>query len=304
MTAADLFGQAAEIIGEALISPVRTAVANGTAVFACCLLSALGAGWEGKDAAVRLASVLAVAAVSLSGVRSLIGSAGEALEELTLLSGTLIPTLASALASTGHAGTAGAGTAAFMLFSDLIAALEKSVIMPLVYAYLAVSIGHAAFGGGLGGLKSAIKWAVNTLVTLLATGYILALKAASAIASSADAAAVKLTKAAISNLVPVVGRVVSDAAESVASGMVLVKNSAGAAGLIAIITLTAGPVLTAAANYIALKLASALAEPISGGAAAGLASDVATAMGWSVACCALAALGLFLAVVTALEVSV
>ncbi|MGX8698476.1 MAG: stage III sporulation protein AE [bacterium] len=297
-------GAPLEILEEAVFrgeEPLRAALGLAAAVLAAALLGAVGESFEGAGGTVRLAALLGIAGIGSAGLGSLLGSASQALEEIFIFSNALLPVMASALAASGLAGAAGTQTGLFLLFSDLLAALEREVLMPLVYAYLALSVGAAAFGGGLGALKKAVKWGVNLLLGALAGGYMLFLKTSWAVAASADAAAVKVAKAALQNLVPVVGKIVSGAAESVAAGALVLKNALGAFGLTALLALAVGPILRAAVSYLALKLVSALAEPLAGGELAGVIADLATAMAWAVAACFLAALALFLAVVTALE---
>ena len=61
--------------------------------------------------------------------------------------------------------------------------------------------------------------------------------------TSADAAAIKTAKMAISRAVPVVGGILADAADSVLAGAGAVKNTVGAAGLLAVLAVCLLPLM-------------------------------------------------------------
>ncbi len=264
--------------------PIKGAIKNAAAVFAASLLTALCAAFTGEGGGInasRLAGVLAVTAAAVGGMGSMIGSCERAMDELCAFSAALLPTMASASAVTGTAVSSAANFAAASLFMALMTSLTKSVIVPLVYAFVAASAASAAFGGMISSAVKLIKWAINTLLIVIATAFTLYLTITGAISARVDAAAVKLTRTAIGNLVPVVGRIIADASESVAAGLDALRSAAGVIGMIAIIAIAAGPVIKAAANHLAFKAAAALSEPIAGKEISALIGDIGTAMGFS-----------------------
>ena len=76
-------------------------------------------------------------------------------------------------------------------------------------------------------------------------------------ASTADAAAVQATRAAI-GVLPVVGGIISDAAGTVLSGAAVMKSSIGIAGTLGVLALCLTPVLRLAARYLLYKIAAFL----------------------------------------------
>ena len=244
-------------------------------------LCAAFTGEGGGVNASRLAGTLAVAAAAMGGVGSMIGSCERAIDDLCAFSAALLPTLATASAATGTAASSAANLAAASLFMALMSSLTKNVIVPLIYAFVAASAASAAFGGMISSAVKLLKWAINTLLIVISTAFTLYLTITGVISSRVDAAAVKLTRTAIGNLVPVVGRIIADASESVAAGFDTLRSAAGVIGMIAIIAIAAGPVIKAAANHLAFKAAAALSEPIAGKEISSLIGDIGTAMGFS-----------------------
>ena len=88
------------------------------------------------------------------------------------------------------------------------------------------------------------------LVLSLFTGY---MAITGVISGTADAAAVKVTKMAISGAVPVVGGMLSNATETVLAGAAAVRATAGVLGLLAILAITAAPFFEAGGAIPALE---------------------------------------------------
>ena len=80
--------------------------------------------------------------------------------------------------------------------------------------------------------------------------------------SSADGLAIKLTKFAASNLVPVVGGILSESVETVMGCSQVIKNSVGICGIIATLYLCLAPMLKLGASIIVLRISAAVMEPV------------------------------------------
>ena len=169
-------------------------------------------------------------------------------------------------AATGGITAAAARQGATVLFSQLLIGAMDQLLIPLVYAYVAVSCAHAAVGNpGLERLAGLLKGAATALLTGLLLAFVGYLTASGAIAGSVDAAAVKAAKLAISRAIPVVGGVLADASESVLAGAGALRGTVGAAGLIVVLAICLGPFLRLALQYLVYKgtgaLCAAVAQP-------------------------------------------
>lgn len=288
---------------ENMSEPVTSAVKNGVAVLTVSALCAVaGVFADGASVRyVRIAGILSAALISLTGVRSLVGAAFEAMDELYIFSGALLPTLAAAAAASGSITGGAVKLAASTLFLDVLVTAANKLIMPMIYAYVAASAASCAFGGAVKSAVKLIKWCVNTMLTVLVTVFTAYISVTGLIASTADAAAVRVTKTAISTLLPVVGKLVADASDSITSGFAVVKNAAGAFGILVIIAVTAGPFVRLAANYLVFKAAAALAEPFAGEGLADFISDIGTALGFAMAAVGACAAVLYISVVATLK---
>ena len=122
---------------------------------------------------------------------------------------------------------------------------------------------------------------------------------------SADAATVKAAKFTISNLVPVVGGIISDTAETLLAGASVLRNGAGVFGMLAVLGICVVPFLYLGAHYLMYKLAAALAATVSGdGRVTGLIDAVGTAFGLILAMTGSCAVLLIVAMISAVSATV
>jgi len=112
------------------------------------------------------------------------------------------------------------------------------------------------------------------------TGYI---SITGIVSGSADAAAVKAVKIAISGIVPVVGNIISDASESILVSAGLMKNTVGIYGFLAVTAVWIGPFLQIGTQYILLKLTAAVSSVITGKNGSVLVRDLSGVMGFLLA---------------------
>ena len=139
--------------------------------------------------------------------------------------------------------------------------LSRDLVLPLIEAYLAVTISSALFDNPLLQAASRIaKWCACTLMSLLTLGFCTYIGLSGVISGSADAVAVKAAKSLLSTTLPVVGGILSDSASGMLAAASLIKNSAGVFCLIAVCTICVVPFATLAVKLLVFKAAAALSS--------------------------------------------
>lgn len=244
---------------------VRSAALLMAIVFLCSLADSLSELGNGVDKqAVRLAGAGGVALVALSDMTSLIGLGRETIRQLSGFTTFLMPVMTTAAAAGGSAVSAPVKQAATLLFSNLLTNLINSVLMPMTLGYAAMCVASAAIGGvRLQPLCKLLRWAVTTMLTgilIVYTGY---LTVSGAVATTADAAAVKAAQMAISGFVPLVGGILSDATGAVLSGASLLRNSIGIFGVIGVLGFCLIPFMRLGVQFLLYKLIAALSGLLS-----------------------------------------
>ncbi len=107
-------------------------------------------------------------------------------------------------------------------------------------------------------LRSLTKWITTALITLFTA--VTSLYGMSA--PPMDELGKKTLKFTVSSAVPVVGGFLSDSADTVLCGARLIKNAAGAAGIITVCAICFVPVLKVFVIQLVLKAGSAVCEPV------------------------------------------
>ena len=292
--------------GAQLDGLIRRSLRLGLKLMAVVLLCGLaeGACLEGRSGglqAVEMAGALAVTALTVSDMTVMVGLGRETIAKMDDFSGLLLPAMATLTAATGGVSGAAVRQGATVLCSSLLIRGIDGLLVPLLYAYIAACCAHAALGSdGLKKLAALIKGTIVFLLTaglLVFVGY---LTASGAIAGSADAAAVKAAKMTISRAIPVVGGILSDAAETVLAGAGILRNAVGVFGMLAVLCMCVAPFLQLGIHYLAYKITAALSATVSAGRIAGLIDAISSAFGLVLGMTGASALLLLVSMVSAI----
>ena len=266
----------------------------------CAMAGALCTG-KAIPEYIQVAGCCAASMLIAGNMDSVIAQAASALAQLSDYSKAAIPAVFTAAAACGAVVSASARYGAVCLAIDVLMSAAQRLVIPLIYAYLAVSVSSSIFSNQL--LKAAAritKWCATTVmtgITIVVSGYI---TVTGLIAGSGDAVAVKTARTVISGTLPVVGGILSDAAAVVLSAASIIKNAAGAFSLIAVCALCAGPFAVLSVKMLVFRAAAA--DMLPGGKLSGLINDVGTALSMLlglVGCCGIM---LFISIMSAIKV--
>lgn len=259
---------------------VKRAAKSGVLLLVIVLLCALAEGTAALGGgehfqAAGMVGMMAVCAVAVSDVHSLMGLGREAIGHMAGFADLLLPTLAAAAAAGGTPASAAAKQMATVLFSDLLVQIIAKVLIPLTYLYIAACAAHGAIGNtGLKRLAKTLKGVITGCLTAMLLVFVGYLSISGVIAGAADAVSVKTAKLAISGMVPVVGGVLSDAAETVLASAGILRNTIGVFGALVILGVCLTPFLQMGVHYLVYKLAAALSATISEGKVAELIDNI------------------------------
>lgn len=271
------------------------------AVVASALLCSVGESVQIKKEIdyVNLAACLAISVAALGDVNSVAAMGRQSLVEMHEFSKVLLPMLSSAAAASGALGSSAAKYAASALFMDMLMGAAKNLLMPVVGAYTAALVASAATGDGrLKGAVKLMKWLCTKALILLVGAFSFFLSFTGLTATGADAAAAKTAKALLSSFVPVVGKMVAGASESIAAGMGLIRGAIGLFGLGAVIALCAAPFLAIGLRYLLFKAAAAVVGLIAGERVASLVDGIGTVYGMVLALVGTGAIFMFISVMS------
>lgn len=285
MPEADSFGEGLIQILEDIIPLVRPDLHEASKVciglLGTVLLASLIQGTsEQIKATINIAAAAGISSAMLLNVKSLIHLAGDTITEMTEYGKLLLPVMTTALAAQGGIGSSAALYAGTAAVNSFISSLISRLLLPAVYIFLAVGIAMAATGEEMLKkfkelIKTLITWFLKTVLSVF-TAY---MGITGVISGTTDAAALKVTKATISSVIPVVGGILSDASEAVLVSVGIAKNAVGIYGIFAVLALFLEPFLLIGSHYLMLKITTAICGVFGSKSATELVGDFSTAMG-------------------------
>ena len=249
------------------------------------MLVSLLRGFVGLSAkTVELAGIIAISTILLSPSNALISIGIQTVEAMSEYGKLLLPVMTGALAAEGGTITSTSLYTGTVIFNSVLSTGITKLLIPMLYAYIALSVAKAAVDEQvLKDLQAFLKWLITWTLKISIYLFVGYMGVTGVISGTADAAAIKAAKLAISGTVPVIGGIISDASETILVSAGIMKNAAGTYGLLAILATWIGPFLQIGVQYLILKLTSAVGSVFGYKKAVSLIENFGVAMGFLVA---------------------
>lgn len=279
------FGQGLWSIVKTALQGIRPDIVDALEIclslIAVVMLASVLNTFPGKSKAViKFACVLSIGMLLLGQTNTMVHLCADTVTELSEYGKLLLPVMTGALAAQGGTTGASALYLGTMVFDTFLGALIGNLLVPMVYLFLAMAIANAATGESLvKKIGDFIKWLMTwglKIALYVFTGY---MSITGVITGTADAAAVKAAKLAISGAVPVVGGILSDASETVILSAGLMKSAVGVYGLLVVTAIWITPFIRIGIQYLALKLTAAICSTFGVKEASDLIEDFSGTMG-------------------------
>lgn len=185
------------------------------------------------------------------------------IQNLVGFSNSLIPILMTLMLTTGAITSAGMIQPILLLLINFIGNAISNFILPVVLISTSLNIisqisDEIKISKIPKFLNSATIWILGIIMTLFVT--VLSLEGS--LTQTVDGVTAKTTKAAVSTVIPVVGKILGDATDAVIGCAGILKNAVGFVGVIVILGICLSPIIKLTILTITYYLASALCQPI------------------------------------------
>ncbi len=175
----------------------------------------------------------------------------------------LIPLLLTLMIYTGSIATSTLLEPIILFAINFIGNIINNVLIPIVLIIVVFSIiskisERVQIEKLSKFLKSSVTWFLGVIITI----FVGVVSLEGTLSSSVDGITAKTTKAAVSSVIPVIGKVLGDVVDSVLGCGVILKNAVGLVGVIIIIGICVLPIIKIATLSIIYSLASAVVQPI------------------------------------------
>lgn len=239
---------------------IATAARTGLSLFATTLLISMVQSVSGSpQQIVRLIGALTIGVFLIQPSNAMVQLGITTIQQISEYGKLLLPVMSAALAAQGGVSASTALYTATAFFNAILTSAITKLIVPLLYIYIVLCIANNAIGNEI--LKHFCNF-VKQLMSLLLKGalYLFSgfLTITGVVSGAADASAIKATKLIISGSVPVVGKILSDASETILVSAGVMKSAAGVYGVVAIIAIFIGPFLQIGIQYLFLKITASV----------------------------------------------
>ena len=199
----------------------------------------------------------------LNNFSDIINLVKDSIIDLVGFSNSLIPLMITLMLTTGSIVSAGVIKPVLLILINFIGNFVTNFILPLVIIGTTLAIvskisNKVRIDKLAKFMKSAGVWILGIIMTLFVT--ILSLEGS--ITETVDGVTAKTTKAAVSTVIPVVGKILGDATDAVIGCAGILKNAVGFVGIIVIVGICIAPILKLTLLSLTYYIASCVCQPI------------------------------------------
>ncbi len=185
------------------------------------------------------------------------------IQNLVGFSYSLLPILLTLMMTTGSIASASAIQPVILFLITFIGNVITTFLLPLILIGTALSIiSKVSNKIQIDKLSKYFKSSVVWILGVVLTVFVGVVSLEGTLTSSVDGITAKTTKAAVSNFIPVVGKILGDAVDTVIGCGNILKNAVGIVGVIVVVGICVIPIIKLAILTITYYIASAVCQPI------------------------------------------
>lgn len=229
------------------------------------ILKSISEGLENKSISqiTYYVQYILIVTIVMSNFSNIIKLIKDTIENLVGFSYSLLPILMTLMMTTGNITSASVVQPVLLFLITFIGNMITTFILPLILIGTALGIISkvsdriqvdklAKF------FKSSVVWVLGVVLTV----FVGVLSLEGSLTSSVDGITAKTAKAAVSNFIPVVGKILGDAVDTVIGCSNILKNAVGIVGVIVIIGICIIPIIKLTVLMFTYYAASAVCQPI------------------------------------------
>ena len=192
--------------------------------------------------------------------------AKETVDSMIALFLALLPLLLALIVSSGGVVSAAFFHPILLFLMNTSGLLIGKVVLPLLFLATILSIVSTLTEHyKVTKLANLIRnWSIGLLAAFMAV-FLGVISVQGASTAVADGVTIRTAKFVTGNFIPVVGRMFTDAADTVITASVLLKNTVGIAGVVILLLIVAFPALKILVLAFIYKLTAAILQPLGGG---------------------------------------
>jgi len=206
---------------------------------------------------------MVVIIIAINSFSVVIGSAQAAITQMINFMIAIIPIVLTLLASMGNVVSAATFHPLIIFLINVIGTIIYKVVFPLIFFSSVLSIVSSISDKyKVTQLAKLLRNVSVGMLGVLLTVFLGVISVQGATASVADGVTLKTAKYITGNFIPVVGRMFSEAADTVIGASLLVKNAVGLAGVIILLLIVIFPAIKILTLAFIYNFAAAIMQPL------------------------------------------
>lgn len=230
------------------------------------ILKSISDSLENKNIAkiIYYVQYILIVSIVMANFTDIIALIKETASNLVGFMNALVPILITLMTYTGSIVTGGLIQPIILFMINFIGNIMQAILIPgiLIIAVLSI-VSKISDKVQIGKITKFFNKSIIWFLGITLTIFVGVLSLEGSLSSSIDGITAKTAKAAVSSLIPVVGKFLGDAVDSVLGCGVILKNALGVVGIVVIIGICVMPVVKLGVLTIIYNLAAAIIEPVS-----------------------------------------
>lgn len=254
-----------KVVGKETLNSVRTIASIMIVIIIHSILKSISEGLENQGIAKISYYVQYILIVTLimSNFSQVINMVKDSVNTLIAFSNTLIPLLFTLVLTTGNMISANLLQPVLLFMVTFIGNFISNIIIPMVLASTVLGIvskisEYVQLDKLSKFFNSSVVWILGVVLTL----FVSLVSVEGSLSSSVDGITAKTAKAAVSSFIPVVGKILGDAVDTVIGCTSILKNAVGIVGVIVILGICITPIIKLVLLMTTYYIGSAICEPI------------------------------------------
>lgn len=254
-----------KLFGTEVRSSVKTLISILVIIVIHSVLKAISDSLENNNISeiIYYVQYILIVTVIMANFNSIIQTVKETSQNLVAFMNMLVPILITLMVYTGSITTSGILEPFILFMINFVGNMIQSILIPLMLIITVFSIiskisNKIQMDKISSFLKSSVIWFLGIILTV----FVGVISLEGTLSSSVDGITAKTTKAAVSTMIPVVGKILGDAVDTVLGCGLVLKNAVGIVGVIVIIGICIVPIIKLGVITIAYNLSASIIQPI------------------------------------------
>lgn len=254
-----------KIIGKEVVSCINVLGSIVIIIVIHSILKSINEGLENKSISqiTYYVQYILIVTLIMKNFADILTMVRTSIDSLVGFMNSLVPLLITLMLTTGNIASAGITEPIILFIITFIGNFITTVLIPFILIANVLGIVSkvsprvqvdklAKF------FNSSVVWVLGIVLTI----FVGVLSVEGSLSSTVDGITAKTAKAAVTNFIPVVGKILGDAVDTVIGCSNVLKNAVGIVGVIVIVCICIGPIIKLAVLMALYYLAGAICQPI------------------------------------------